>query len=119
MSCPSKRIVPAVGSSRRRISRAVVDLPQPDSPTIPSVSPSADGERDVFDRMHLRGSSREHALLDRELLRHVLELDERRAIGCRLLDAHPATPSRIALRSAQPCSFASSREHAAVGVAAG
>ena len=28
-----------VGSSRRTISRAVVDLPQPDSPTIPSVSP--------------------------------------------------------------------------------
>ncbi len=39
MSWPSKRIVPDVGSSSRRISRAVVDLPQPDSPTIPSVSP--------------------------------------------------------------------------------
>ncbi len=30
---------PAVGSSSRSISRAVVDLPQPDSPTMPSVSP--------------------------------------------------------------------------------
>ena len=39
MSRPSKRIVPAVGSSSLSISRAVVDLPQPDSPTMPSVSP--------------------------------------------------------------------------------
>src|SRR5262249_46795311 len=39
MSSPSNRIVPAVGSSNLTISRAVVDLPQPDSPTMPSVSP--------------------------------------------------------------------------------
>ena len=39
MSRPSKRIVPLVGSSRRITSRAVVLLPQPVSPTIPSVSP--------------------------------------------------------------------------------
>src|SRR3990167_8005212 len=31
---------PSVGSIRRRIKRPVVDLPQPDSPTIPKVSPS-------------------------------------------------------------------------------
>ena len=30
---------PAVGSIRRRMQRPVVDLPQPDSPTSPSVSP--------------------------------------------------------------------------------
>jgi hypothetical protein len=30
---------PDVGSISRMISRAVVDLPQPDSPTMPSVSP--------------------------------------------------------------------------------
>jgi hypothetical protein len=35
ISCPSKRIEPEVGSSRRRMSRAVVDLPQPLSPTMP------------------------------------------------------------------------------------
>ena len=39
MSLPSKSISPAVASSRRVISRAVVLLPQPVSPTIPSVSP--------------------------------------------------------------------------------
>ena len=39
MSWPSKRIEPEVGSIRRSSRRAVVDLPQPDSPTRPSVSP--------------------------------------------------------------------------------
>ena len=60
---PSKRIVPDVGSSRRSISRAVVDLPQPDSPTIPSVSPSRHGQRDVLDRVDTAMRAREHALL--------------------------------------------------------
>ena len=40
MSWPSKKIRPAVGSSSLRMQRASVDLPHPDSPTIPSVSPS-------------------------------------------------------------------------------
>ena len=40
MSRPSKMIVPPVGSSRRATQRAIVDLPQPDSPTTPSVSPA-------------------------------------------------------------------------------
>jgi len=35
----AKRTVPLVTSSSRNITRAVVDLPQPDSPTIPRVSP--------------------------------------------------------------------------------
>ena len=39
MSSPPKRSVPLVGSSSRTSSRPSVDLPQPDSPTIPSVSP--------------------------------------------------------------------------------
>src|SRR5438876_4834877 len=39
MSRPSKTIRPSVGSSRRMMQRAIVDLPQPDSPTTPSVSP--------------------------------------------------------------------------------
>ena len=39
MSLPSKRTSPEVGSIIRRISRPVVDLPHPDSPTMPSVSP--------------------------------------------------------------------------------
>ena len=36
---PSKTISPSEGSIRRITQRAVVDLPQPDSPTSPSVSP--------------------------------------------------------------------------------
>src|SRR6476659_1455792 len=39
MSRSSKMIRPAVGSRRRRMHRASVDLPHPDSPTMPSVSP--------------------------------------------------------------------------------
>jgi hypothetical protein len=39
MRVPPMLIWPAVGGTRLRIARAVVDLPQPDSPTRPSVSP--------------------------------------------------------------------------------
>src|SRR6188508_2625680 len=39
MSWPSKITRPSVGSYRRRIVRPTVDLPHPDSPTSPSVSP--------------------------------------------------------------------------------
>ena len=39
---PSNRTSPPVGSSSRRIARPVVDLPQPDSPTTPSVLPFVD-----------------------------------------------------------------------------
>ena len=41
ISWPAKRIEPAVGSWMRTTSRAKVDLPQPDSPTTPTVSPAA------------------------------------------------------------------------------
>src|SRR6266700_468372 len=41
MSRPSKTIFPPVGSSSRTTARPVVVLPQPDSPTRPSVSPGA------------------------------------------------------------------------------
>lgn len=39
MSMPSKVIDPDVGSYSFKIVRPIVDLPQPDSPTKPSVSP--------------------------------------------------------------------------------
>lgn len=39
-SAPSNSSLPSLGSSNRSIVRAVVVLPQPDSPTIPSASPS-------------------------------------------------------------------------------
>jgi hypothetical protein len=38
-SAPSNQTSPALGSISRRMQRPVVDLPQPDSPTSPSVSP--------------------------------------------------------------------------------
>ncbi len=38
---PSNQISPAVGSISRKMQRPVVDLPQPDSPTKPKVSPAA------------------------------------------------------------------------------
>ena len=38
-SVPSKFTVPDVASNRRSTSRPVVDLPQPDSPTTPTVWP--------------------------------------------------------------------------------
>ena len=39
MSVPSSLMLPAVGSISRRTVRPTVDLPQPDSPTSPRVSP--------------------------------------------------------------------------------
>ncbi len=39
MSWPSNQILPSVGSNSRITTRASVDLPQPVSPTRPSVSP--------------------------------------------------------------------------------
>ena len=39
MSSPLKIILPSVGVLSCRIERPVVDFPQPDSPTSPSVSP--------------------------------------------------------------------------------
>src|ERR1700690_3692930 len=41
MSRPSILMLPPVGSISRRMVRPTVDLPQPDSPTRPSVSPGA------------------------------------------------------------------------------
>jgi hypothetical protein len=40
-SAPLNRISPELGSISRRMQRPVVDLPQPDSPTRPRVSPGA------------------------------------------------------------------------------
>ena len=41
MSLPSNRMAPLLGSISRISSRPSVDLPQPDSPTRPSVSPAS------------------------------------------------------------------------------
>ena len=74
MSRPSKMIFPAVDSSSRMTQRASVDLPQPDSPTTPSVSPWRTVKRDVVDGLH--GSDlllEDDAAGDREVLLQVLD----------------------------------------------
>ena len=50
-SSPSKRIAPLVValSTSRSTDSAVIDLPEPDSPTSANFSPARDGERDVVD----------------------------------------------------------------------
>ena len=49
MFSPSRKTSPAVGATRRRRSRATVDLPLPDSPTSPRVRPSGQLETDSID----------------------------------------------------------------------
>ena len=49
MSRPSKMILPPVGWSSRATQRAIVDLPQPDSPTHAERLAGVHGEADVVD----------------------------------------------------------------------
>ena len=78
-SMPSNSTRPDVGSMRRRITRPVVDLPHPDSPTRPSVSPGIDVERDAVHGAHRAGRAAEHAALDREVLGEVADGEQRLA----------------------------------------
>ena len=54
------------------IESAVTDLPQPDSPTMPSVLPALDREADAVDRVH-------HALAGEEVGAQVAHLEQRLA----------------------------------------
>ena len=89
MSRPSKTTRPPVGSSRRITQRAIVDLPQPDSPTTPRVSPSRTVKRDAVD-----GLDRTDLLLeddparDREVLLQVLDDEELGAARARGVGRH-------------------------------
>ena len=84
-SCPAAAAAPgrgpARGSGRRRCGRAasaisfrtesaVTVLPQPDSPTTPTVSPRCDGEVDAVDRVH-------HAVVGREMGLEPADLEQR------------------------------------------
>ena len=61
------------------ISRAVVLLPQPVSPTIPSVSPRRTSKLDAVDRLHRADLALEDdPARDREVLDEVAHLDQRR-----------------------------------------
>ena len=74
MSWPSKVILPEVASSSRITQRAMVDLPQPDSPTTPSVSPLCQREGDAVDRVDAADLLLEHdAAGDREVLDQILD----------------------------------------------
>ena len=105
MSRPSKRIVPLVGSSSRIIRRAVVLLPQPVSPTMPSVSP-----RITSNDTPSTACTAPIWLLeddparDREVLDEVADLDQRVAHAVLLLEVDAA-----ARGSRAPCPARSSR----------
>ncbi len=78
MSVPSKRTVPAVGSISRSTRRAVVDLPQPDSPTSARVSPrSSVKEMPSTARTHADGAA-EQSGPDVEMPGEVGDLEEGR-----------------------------------------
>ena len=70
---PARRTAPSPTSARAGAarSRPVVDLPQPDSPTSPSVSPRLDREADAGTRPGPRRPASEQAGADREVLDQV------------------------------------------------
>ena len=71
MSEPSNVIVPDVGSIRRRMSRPIVVLPQPDSPTRPKRLAAPHLEVDTVDGVDLGHRAAQDAALDREELEQV------------------------------------------------
>ena len=81
MSVPSNMIVPAVGSIRRSSSRPTVVLPQPDSPTRPSVSPRRIVEVHAVHGLDLGDGAPQDAALDREVLDQAADLDQRPVSG--------------------------------------
>src|SRR5579884_2172200 len=62
---------------------------------------AAHGQGDVLDRVHDALRPREHALLHREVLRQVHDLDERLLRGRELRHGHAVTPSSAAIRVLQ------------------
>ena len=74
---PSKWISPEVGSIRRSTQRPVVDLPQPDLPTSPRVSPGSMVKIDAVDRVHAAGLTAEQAAGDRKFLGQVPDPEQR------------------------------------------
>ncbi len=94
MSSPSTMIVPAVGSSSFSSVRPAVDLPQPLSPTSPSVSPRSMWNEMPSTAWTWPDDAREHALVDREMLLQILDFAA--AVSCR---APPAGDRRASRRS--------------------
>src|SRR6266571_2145486 len=73
--CAPNQTSPDVGSMSRRIERPVVDLPQPDSPTRPSVSPGMISN-DTLSTACTRAIAREEAASDREVFLEVLDPEQ-------------------------------------------
>ena len=79
MSWPMNSTEPSVRSSSRTMQRASVDLPQPDSPTMPSVSPCRTSNDDAVDRLDAADLLLEDdAAVHREVLLDVGHLQDRR-----------------------------------------
>ncbi len=94
---PSKIASPVVASCRRISVRPTVVLPEPDSPTRPSVLPFRQLERDVLDRLEL--ALAEQALARIEILAEVLHLEHDRIArtDAALALGHVARPRRAAV----------------------
>ena len=75
-----------MGAMARRMQREVVVLPQPLSPTRPSVSPSLTKKLTSSTARTLPIVLREEPLLDREVLAEVPHFQERRGAGARHAD---------------------------------
>ena len=104
MSRPSKMILPPVGSSSRAMQRAIVDLPQPDSPTTPSVSPAFDREADAVDGLDRADLLLEHdPLRDREVLLRFSTTSSSLMPSPPSRHAASSLTTRRASRSQMPC----------------
>ena len=73
--------------------RPVVDFPQPDSPTSPSVSPAPISKLTAVDGVHLLVCGGEQAAADREMLDQIAD-PEQRLDALRLAHGRPRSPSR-------------------------
>ena len=74
-------MLPLVGSTSRRMLRATVDLPQPDSPTMPERFADADREADAVDGMHGADAAAQHAAAHRIMFDEVGDLEQRGCVG--------------------------------------
>ncbi len=104
MSWPSNAMRPAVGSSSRITSRASVDLPQPDSPTSPTVSPRKHLQIHAIDRAQHAVRLQKILARQLEMLDQALHVQQRRRRGCR---AHrgggPGAQAAADAAAAPPC----------------
>ena len=89
IGAPAKVIAPPVGSTSFSIRRPSVVLPQPDSPTMATASPSPTSKRDAVERVHGRMRAADdlaQRARHREVLHDIAKLDER----CHVLGSNAA-----------------------------